>query len=199
MSFEKNKYAVVKNVIPKDVCDFTANYFSLKRKAAHTLYNYYIEPIDEWGQFRDTQVDTYSAYGDVMMDTILLYTVRAMSDITGLKLIPTYSYSRFYVKGNDLKKHKDRMACEYSATLNLAGDKVWPIFLGDNIKIELTPGDILVYKGCEVEHWREPFDGEYCVQTFLHYNTENGIPCDGRPHLGLPAYTKKRNIIVPKE
>tara|TARA_R100000149_G_C5856425_1_gene123574 strand:+ start:54 stop:650 length:597 start_codon:yes stop_codon:yes gene_type:complete len=198
MSFEKNNYCVVKEVVPKIVCDFTANYFSLKRQAADTLYKNYIYPSDEWGVFGDSQVDTYSVYGDVMMDTILLYCTSAVSKATNLKLIPTYSYARFYLKGNDLKKHRDRPACEFSATLNLACDKVWPIFLGDNIKIDLNPGDILVYKGTDVTHWREPFTGEYCVQTFLHYNKEGGDTFDGRPHLGLPAYTKRKNIAIAK-
>ena len=36
MSFEKNNYCVVKEVVPKIVCDFTANYFSLKRQAPQT-------------------------------------------------------------------------------------------------------------------------------------------------------------------
>jgi hypothetical protein len=29
---------------------------------------------------------------------------------------------------------------------------------------------MLVYKGMELEHWREPFDGKDCAQVFLHYN-----------------------------
>lgn len=199
MSFEKNNYCVVKNVVSKEVCDFAANYLSLKRQSAGTLYKYFIHQSDEWGVFGDSQVDTYSIYGDVLMDSILLYCTNAVSKETKLKLVPTYSYARFYVKGNDLKKHRDRPACEFSATLNLACDQVWPIFLGDNIKIDLDPGDILVYKGTDVTHWREPFEGKYCVQTFLHYNKEGGQLFDGRPHLGLPAYTKKRSANRPKE
>ena len=29
---------------------------------------------------------------------------------------------------------------------------------------------MLVYKGCELEHWREKFNGNICAQVFLHYN-----------------------------
>ena len=49
----------------------------------------------------------------------------------------------------------------------------------------------------EIEHWREPFKGTECVQTFLHYNSvgtklaeENKY--DGRPCLGLPGYYRKK-------
>jgi hypothetical protein len=39
------------------------------------------------------------------------------------------------------------------------------------------PGDMVVYRGIEIEHWREPFDaeeGSYQVQVFLHYVDANG-------------------------
>ena len=53
----------------------------------------------------------------------------------------------------------------------------------------LEVGDMLVYSGCELEHWREPFDGNICGQVFLHYNHVNGPFAeknrfDGRPMLG---------------
>ena len=59
------------------------------------------------------------------------------------------------------------------------------------IKINLKPGDMLVYKGQELEHWREKFQGNHCVQVFFHYNNketpgalENKF--DLRPNLGIP-------------
>ena len=64
------------------------------------------------------------------------------------------------------------------------------------IKISLKPGDMLIYSGCEVEHWREAFTGTNCAQAFLHYNQINSPRAmenrfDGRPFLGLPAWFKK--------
>ena len=59
-------------------------------------------------------------------------------------------------------------------------------------KVNLKPGDMLVYSGCDLEHWREPFEGEECVQVFLHYNHVNGRfaeqnKFDKRAMLGLPS------------
>ena len=113
-------------------------------------------------------------------------------------LIENYTYCRIYVKGNVLKKHKDRKHCEISTTLNIAGDP-WPIFIKNkknkDIKVDLLPGDMLVYKGCELEHWREPFKGDKCTQIFLHFNKENEENIknkyDTRPHLGLGVYYKE--------
>jgi hypothetical protein len=56
-------------------------------------------------------------------------------------------------------------------------------------------GDMLVYSGCELEHWREPFEGNICGQVFLHYNHVNGPfaeknKFDKRPMLGLPSFVK---------
>mgnify|MGYP006143245343 FL=1 len=54
---------------------------------------------------------------------------------------------------------------------------------------------MLIYKGNELEHWRESFQGQNCIQVFLHYNTSNkkfkNNLFDSRPHLGLPPYFKK--------
>jgi len=62
------------------------------------------------------------------------------------------------------------------------------------IKVDLNPGDILLYKGCDVEHWRDPFEGTLCAQVFLHYNERNNetvnTKFDGRAMLGIPHETK---------
>jgi hypothetical protein len=119
-----------------------------------------------------------------------------MEKVTKLKLVETYSYARIYKKGDVLERHKDRPSCEVSNTLNLGGD-LWDIFLKSSNKehkIRLSPGDMLVYSGCELEHWREPFKGKDCAQVFLHYNNIKTMGIknkfDGRPDLGLPSYAK---------
>ena len=124
-----------------------------------------------------------------------------MESETGLKLYPTYSYARIYKKGDILARHKDRYSCEVSTTLNLGGES-WPLYLDPTgktgqagIKVELKPGDMLIYSGCELEHWREPFEGKDCAQVFLHYNNAKAKSAkenkfDKRPMLGLPSYYK---------
>ena len=62
------------------------------------------------------------------------------------------------------------------------------------VQPDLKPGDMLIYSGCELEHWREPFDGDDCAQVFLHYNqiskkADQNL-FDKRPHLGLPSWFK---------
>ena len=134
------------------------------------------------------------------METILELLTEKMNKETSLKLSPTYSYARIYNKGAILQKHKDRYSCEVSTTLNLGGD-MWPIYLeemkGKEIEVKLSPSDMLIYSGCELNHWRNKFEGDQCVQVFLHYNDTSNSgweknKFDGRKHLGLPTWFSKK-------
>lgn len=204
MSFKKNKYIVIRQVISKELTNFIYDYFSLKRKVARALYETrFISPFtDYFGRWNDDQVpNTYSHYGDIAMETLLQNLKPVMEKETKLKLSPTYSYARIYKNGDVLARHKDRFSCEVSTTLNLGGDS-WPIYLDPTskfgqagIKIELKPGDMLVYSGCELEHWREEFKGQNCGQVFLHYNKKGSKMAkenefDKRPFIGLPSFYK---------
>jgi len=216
MSFQKNNFLVIKEAIEPKVAEFVYNYFLMKRQVARTFFDTrFISPFTtEWGVWNDEQVpNTYSHYGDIAMETLLLAVQPKMEKLTKLKLIPTYAYARIYKKGDILHRHKDRFSCEISTTLNLGGDE-WPIFIEKDpkkggliegrgyvsdhtkgTKVTLKPGDMLVYKGAILEHWREPFDGTDCGQVFLHYNNQatkgsSDNIFDGRPHLGLPSSYK---------
>jgi hypothetical protein len=221
MKFKKNKYLIVKKALSEEITNFIYNYFLLKRKVAETLFkkNWISPYAREWGRWDDSQVpNTYSHYSDVVMETLLIQLQSVIEKQTKLELNPTYSYARIYKKGDILNRHKDRFSCEISTTLNLGGDP-WPIFLdptgSDNfideykniikpnapkgIKVDLNPGDMLIYSGCELEHWREKFKGHHCAQVFLHYNNKKSKDADKniydtRPHLGLPMEFKGWNI-----
>jgi len=196
---KKFYFKVVKNVITKDLADFIFTYFLLKRSVYLQLKNnpvynkYNIHEL--FGITNDLQSpEAYSHYADTAMETLLEKVRPLVEKKLNKKLFSTYSYARIYIKGCDLKKHIDRLECEISITLNLGGDP-WPIYVEDpiskkEIEINLKQGDMLIYKGCEVFHWRKKFKKNICVQVFLHYNEdkkENKIrEFDGRLHLGLP-------------
>jgi len=216
--YEKNKYVLIKNFISPQQANFIYNYAQIRKARAATMatskWPDYREDID--GTFRDKQVPgTYSCYADPMMETLLLQGLQGMREITGLNLAPTYSYWRLYKKGDVLKRHKDRPSCEVSTTLclgynnsNLKDKKKdwqkynWPMWVdktggfgNKGVPIHMEPGDMIVYRGCEIEHWREPFLGQDHAQVFLHYNNIDGpygTNCvyDGRHALGLPHVFK---------
>ena len=207
-----NKYQVIKNAISYELANFVFNYFMLKRDAVAWMYKNNITYDNGMlGTWTDQQVpNTYSHYADPVMETLLMKVLPTMQQETGLELVPTYSYARIYKHGDILKRHKDRPSCEISTTIHLGGDP-WSIFIDgtgqDNVideyngiikpgapagtEVMLNIGDMLVYSGCELEHWREPFKGNTCAQVFLHYNHLNGPfseqnRFDKRPMLGVP-------------
>ena len=213
MSFKKNKYQVIKGAVSKEIAEIGFKYLQISAEADHWMLQNSVTHTSNTlvGNFKDKQVpNSYAKYADRFMETLLIKTIPTMEKKTGLKLIPTYSYCRLYRKGNILKRHKDRPSCEISTTLNLGGDP-WPIFIdptgSNNVideyknihkpnapkgnRVDLKPGDMLIYSGCELEHWREPFQGQLCGQVFLHYNHANGPFAktnlyDKRPLLGIP-------------
>ena len=212
MNFQQQKYQVVKNAISYELANFVYNYFMLKRDAVAFLYKNNITYDNGMlGTWTDKQVpNTFSCYADHAMETLMMKVLPIMQQRTDMNLIPCYTYTRVYKKGDILKRHSDRPSCEISTTLNLGGDP-WSIFLDPTgqktvineekqiikpnapkgISIDLEVGDMLVYSGCELEHWREPFEGDNCAQVFLHYNNIDGPfgtqnKFDKRPLLGIP-------------
>ncbi len=211
MSFKNNKYTILKKAISSELSNFIYRYFLNKKNVARFLFDQkYISPFTEYfGVWNDGQVpNTYSHYADPVMETLLQEVKPVMEKHTKLKLSETYSYARIYKQGDILARHKDRYSCEISTTLNLGGDP-WPIYLDPTgkqsqagVKVELEQGDMLIYSGCELEHWREEFKGKNCAQVFLHYNKANSKTAkenylDKRPLLGLPAWFK--GFTLPKK
>jgi hypothetical protein len=222
--FQKDNVEIIKKAIDPKIANFVYNYFTIKKQVYDThLEVNYVSPFNkDWGNYSDPQAPkTYSHYSDIAMETLLLLCQPIMEEKTGLELSPTYSYARLYKKGDVLERHKDRFSCEISTTMFLGGDK-WPIFIepyknigptsqgypgrSDNkgYSVDLDPGDMLVYKGNILEHWREKFEGNDCAQVFLHYNNkategwEKNV-YDGRRHLGLGNFFKRNELFPPYE
>ena len=211
--FEDKKYMVIRNAVSYELANFGYNYLLLKREASKWMRdnNYISKFTPGFGTWEDKQVpNTYSCYGDFFMETLMMKVLPIMQDRTNMNLVPCYTYTRIYKKGDILKRHSDRPSCEISTTLHLGGQP-WPIFLDPTgtksvineekqiikpnaptgFPIDLEVGDMLVYRGCDLEHWREPFKGDNCAQVFLHYNNLDGPfgsknKFDKRPMLGIP-------------
>ena len=194
MSFNKKNYLVVKNLVSKELCSFLTEYLILKKQVAKIVIDngLIIPKYPFFGTFNDGQVkNAYSHYADIAFEILLKNLKPKIEKIIKLKLTETYSYLRIYEQGNVLERHLDRESCEISLTLNLGGD-LWPIFIDPSkkkdkkgISINLKPGDVLIYRGCKLEHWRNAFKGKMCAQAFFHYNENNKNLYDGRSILGL--------------
>jgi hypothetical protein len=157
------KYKKVKNFLSQDELDLIKNYCISKHKAN----------FSEFDTIQNNNGDT-CFYRDPLMQSLLVKKIPLMEKEIGLKLFPTYSYWRLYTLLSELKPHKDRPSCEVSVTVMLGSDNTsWPIFM-EGEEIHMEPGDACIYLGCDLKHWREPFKGDWHLQTFLHYVDQHG-------------------------
>ncbi len=181
--FEANKYLAVKGLIQDPLLLTSHRYALLQAQVGNMAMD-------------DSQVpNTPGSYGDPLMETLLELLCPRVEQMTGLDLYPTYSYFRVYKSSDVLKPHHDRPSCEISVSMNLGFDapEPWPLYFRDGetgTQVDLDPGDAVVYRGCDVVHWRESFVGEYQAQVFLHYVDRKGPwaewKFDKRSRLGAP-------------
>lgn len=102
------------------------------------------------------------------------FAKKRIEELLNIDLLKTYYYDRFYFVGQELTRHKDRPACEISVTIqiNSNGKQSWPIWFkrpdGEEVSVNMNNGDGVIYKGCDIEHWREPLKSKYnSVESYL--------------------------------
>jgi hypothetical protein len=188
--FNETGYCLVKNAINEELRDFVTQY---------ALFDE-MQDFSPEGIGRQVQ-NAHSKYADPAMEVMLLHLHKTMQENTGLELFPTYSYYRVYRSGDDLKIHKDRDSCEISCTLcfnynyeNL--EYQWPIVMNGN-EITLFPGDMIIYRGCDLEHYRDTFIGtenDWHVQGFFHYVDVNGPKANCKYDFRNSIGEKKMNV-----
>lgn len=200
MNFSEKKYEVVRNALQKQLINNLKIEFMMIRDL-----NFFVNKTKKKFDFGDTQCPkSFSSYGLPCFDSLLINLNQTINEITGKTLFPTYSYSRIYYEGATLEPHLDRSSCEYSATICIDTTDLWDFFIQDtnNEKqtIILNPGDMLVYSGCDLLHWRDPYKGKQQIQCFLHYVDANGkykdYKYDGREILGTPKKVSRKKGII---
>ena len=201
-AFEQNRYIYLSGAVSRSECERLTQYmFKLKEEGKLT---------------KDEQCPlSESVYGDPELDAVLANLVPNLSKQLGVQLLPTYTYARIYAPGETLVKHKDRPSCEISGTLTLGfdpGSGIWPIYFGKNDddivgqSFEINTGDLVMYRGCELNHWRPVYKGKWQVQVFFHFVDANGPHADhamdGRKSLGTDKHTnnpKQNDEFTPEK
>ena len=179
---------------------FDRNGYLYVPKAVDPAILYCSPPVDKEGQ-RITGVEKHLKYKEVEFNPIEphvngsfarynlpsykrthYFLMKKIESILGMDLLPTYYFDRFYYEGQELTRHFDRPSCEISATVQVSTnrDQAWPIWfeLPDHTEnsVSMKNGDMVLYKGCERDHWREPLTGKnsYHHQIFFHYVNAQG-------------------------
>jgi hypothetical protein len=198
-TFEKDYFEVVRGAISKDLVEYVTECFNIHESTS--LRYRPPTPLNPYPYGDEQCPNSFSWYGSLYSESMLKFLKSKISTVINKDLIETYSYIRVYYNNAILKKHKDRPSCEYSATLCIKKTTNWPIYFetlrNEDAEIDLNPGDMIVYKGDILSHWRNIYSGEYHQQIFLHYVDLHGPYAksneyDGRPMLGLGSTEKIR-------
>jgi hypothetical protein len=169
MPFDKDSYEVVPGVLPQPLLRAAQNYFDIL----------YLQDEFDRKELGSVPGGAWDRYCDGLAITIQEYLQGIMEERTGLQLLPTYNYTRIYPPGTPLVPHTDRPACEISATLTIQNvpNEVWPIYLRTRddrtVQVDLNPGDMLIYRGMDLPHWRQASDIRQ-TGIFLHWVDANG-------------------------
>jgi len=193
--FEENGFFVIKNLYDPTYLYSEVPDENLKGK----LILYDKKTKNYYGLQEETQVKNsiarrnFPEYSDAHHDI-----KSVLEKFIKRKLYKTYYYDRFYFANQELIPHTDHKLCEISCSLHISSNikKPWNFKLkslsGEEKSISLSPGDALVYKGCEVLHWRNSLesrynkfekmirkifrkkDDTYYHQIFFHYVLQDG-------------------------
>lgn len=194
---EQRGYAVLRGAFTEQICALVSRRLRRRLDEQRAEGGRQIKRLESQQDMMDARIDTfyydpqcpqsYAIYNDKMLNFLLRESQPALSALLALPLAPTYVYARIYQPGEELQRHIDREACEFSVTLTLGYDgEVWPIYIGDSGPLLLQAGDAAVYLGHHVEHWREKYrEGQWQAQAFFHYVNTNGpfreFAYDNRP------------------
>lgn len=166
--FNSNRHVYISNFIDQNKCEELTNTFK--------------NGILSGKFFNDPQCNKSLANQFGIFDPLLEELQPRIEEATGITLYPTVSYCRWYLPEEELTIHQDRPACEISVTLTVGFQgSPWSIFMGQNqdktnaSELKMNVGDIVIYRGCELFHWREKYvEGDWQAQIFLHYVDANG-------------------------
>ena len=184
-SFQEHRHVYLSGAVPRDKCE--------------ELTNHMFRLFEEGKLEKDPQCPlSDSIYGDPIFDNLAASLAPALSKQLGIEVLPTYTYCRIYRPGEILVRHRDRPSCEISGTMTLGFDDssgIWPIFFATDEEdlvgypLEINIGDLVMYRGCELPHWRPKYKGKWQVQVFFHYVDANGPykdnVFDGRKQMGV--------------
>ena len=201
--FDKDGYFVIKNLWdPKEL-------FRPVPEERGQI-NYWGKKLDQYTfQELETQVEgSLAVYTHPQYRHIHSGIRLKLERVIGRQLYNTYYYDRFYFVGQELAIHADRPACEISVSVHISTnlEECWSLWIktpdtynedkseilkqGENRSVCLSPGDGMIYKGCERPHWRGPLtsrhtnkiglkqfletDDTYYHQVFFHYVLADG-------------------------
>jgi len=171
----------------------------LEPAMAALLYNVLLLRVWRGEGRQDDHIATaHSFWGDCTIDGLLAGLAPRIGALLGRPLLPTYGYARIYGDGDRLSPHRDREACQVTATIHLGstGGVPPPICFEPDGAVSQGPGDAVVFLGDRITHWRDSYRGRSFGQVFLNYVYADGarshLVYDGRRHAFPPGWLERQ-------
>jgi hypothetical protein len=94
VGLRKIKYKKVKNFLTEDEVKLLKGYCTIRSRLRNN-------------NFQEEKRHENCFYGDPIMESLMVSKGPKVEKLTGLKLLPTYSYWRMYIYGSELKPHNE--------------------------------------------------------------------------------------------
>lgn len=180
---QSNKIIFIKNFFESSDIDIVMNHINANEGSFQTKCRY------------NEETNGITAFNNKDLTPLLQKYKSKIENYVGLKLIPKYNFWRLSFKNGTVPPHIDRPPCEVSVTINIgtSDNVIWPFYLDHekNIRIDMSPGDAVIYRGYECIHWRYPLTSEWNAQFCLHYTNANGVFSDISHHMKWNEFEPK--------
>lgn len=138
----------------------------------HTV-NYYVREVDASLVF-DHQVPTRRGeHNAALFSAVHSQLSNLVQSVANTPLKPSYCYMSVYPKGSVLTKHTDRAQCIWNASITFARTHgIWPIHVDGHkgpASIHADIGEVIVYRGTEIPHWRDALPEGKATVCFFHF------------------------------
>ena len=125
MSFSENGYEVVRNVISKDLLHHLKTEFQMMRDAFFKT-----EETNNFAFGDHQSPNSFSVFSAQCFESLAINLNDRMSEITNLKLYPTYTYARIYYKGATLNHIKNVLVVSIQQ-LCIDSTDIWDFYIKD--------------------------------------------------------------------
>jgi len=199
LDFVNNRYVVLRNFIPKEIIRMTMDTWrSIENDEQSFNAHFRAEDELTHSTPEAQRKKSHGAYNFPPAVGLHTWLKNKLNGVLDINIQETYSYSRKYYRGASLTAHTDRPSCEISCTFPLAyntdDNTPWKIWLNNEgnwincqnssgqefIKshtqdvhrgtaLELDIGDVLLYQGPNIPHWRNTLVGDYSYHMFIHF------------------------------
>jgi hypothetical protein len=187
--YRERGHTTLRALLPAELCEALAERVMRDFKAGEVF------PPD-LAESRALPRNAFEIYGRGYppLDTFHWGMTPLAAEVAGAELLPSFCFFRIYRRGDTLRVHSDRVACEHSLSLQLtrSGDGDWPLDFAETgteapeqvredfggapfRSAVLQPGDGIFYQGITRAHGRlMPNPNPWSAHLFLHWVDRNG-------------------------